>query len=90
MNETKHRVEVCICMGSSCFSRGNRRNVEAIRDYLVRNGLSEKVSLTGHLCEGMCKCGPNISLAGQTFHCIDSADSALVDSLLEKHLKVPE
>lgn len=90
MCETKQRVEVCICMGSSCFSRGNRRNVEAIRAYLVRNGLSEKVSLTGHLCEGMCKCGPNISVAGRFLTCIDSADPALFDTILEKHLKVPE
>ena len=90
MNETEQRAEVCICMGSSCFSRGNRRNVKAIREYLVRNGLLEKVSLTGHLCEGMCKCGPNISLGGRIFHCVDCADPTLIESLLEKNLKVPE
>ena len=28
-------TNITICMGSSCFSRGNNRNIEVIQDYLA-------------------------------------------------------
>ena len=52
-------------MGSSCFSRGSNRNVEAIQQFMQENGLEGKVSLSGCLCTGHCKEGPVIMINGE-------------------------
>ncbi|MGL1891246.1 MAG: (2Fe-2S) ferredoxin domain-containing protein [Spirochaetaceae bacterium] len=51
-----------ICMGSSCFSRGNRENIEIIKMFLKKNDLDTDILLIGNLCEAECKTGPNIFL----------------------------
>jgi NADH:ubiquinone oxidoreductase subunit E len=60
-----------ICMGSSCFSRGNNRNIEVIQDILAARPLPPGVELVGHLCEGHCKSGPNITLNDHLYHGVD-------------------
>jgi NADH:ubiquinone oxidoreductase subunit E len=65
-NETSSQIT--ICMGSSCFSRGNNRNIEVIQNYLNEKQLTPRVELTGHLCEGHCRVGPNITINGQMHH----------------------
>lgn len=58
-------LEVVLCMGSSCFSRGNVANLEAIRRHLDERGVPLRVTLRGHLCEGRCKEGPHLLVDGQ-------------------------
>lgn len=60
-----------ICMGSSCFSRGNNRNIEVIQNHLRSAPLPAGVELTGHLCQGHCKDGPNLTINGQQYHQVD-------------------
>ena len=60
-------ITVEICMGSSCFARGNSENLQAIEAYLTENGLEDRVELIGHLCLGMCKEGPNLRIAGKDY-----------------------
>ena len=63
--------QITICMGSSCFSRGNNRNIEVIQNYLATHELPPKVELVGHLCQGHCKSGPNITINGKMYHEVD-------------------
>jgi NADH:ubiquinone oxidoreductase subunit E len=58
-------------MGSSCFSRGNGRNIEVVKDYLKGQSLPPTVELTGHLCEGHCTAGPNVTINGKMYHEVD-------------------
>lgn len=69
MNTDKKLIK--ICMGSSCFSRGNNKNVQLIENYIVQNNLSLKTELKGCLCEGQCKKGPNIELDGEKLQGIE-------------------
>ncbi len=87
MSETKEQTELAICMGSSCFSRGNKRNIRLIKEYIEQHGLCGKVVMKGHLCEGLCKDGPNISVDGQIFNDIDSD---VLEFILDEHLKIQE
>ena len=41
------RYELQICMGSSCFSRGNKELVLFIKGYLKKNHLDDRVILRG-------------------------------------------
>ena len=64
-------ANIIICMGSSCFSRGNSRNIEVIQDYLGSRRLPPEVELSGHLCQGHCKSGPNVTINGKLYHEVD-------------------
>jgi len=76
-----HSIE--ICLGSSCFSRGNREVVQVIRDFLRKNHLDDKVVLKGARCMNRCSEGPFIIINGKTFSCIDVQE---IEKLLEKEL----
>ena len=55
-------MEMHICLGSSCFSRGNKDVVVFIRDYLKKNHLEDKVIFKGGRCMGQCSYGPNLKI----------------------------
>jgi NADH:ubiquinone oxidoreductase subunit E len=55
-------TEMHICLGSSCFSRGNKDVVMFVRDYLKRNHLEDKVIFKGARCMGHCSNGPNLKI----------------------------
>jgi NADH:ubiquinone oxidoreductase subunit E len=61
-------VEIAVCLGSSCFARGNSAHLAAIKDYIESRGLNDKVNLCGHLCEDQCKLGPNVTIGGERHH----------------------
>jgi NADH:ubiquinone oxidoreductase subunit E len=71
------RIEMQICLGSSCFSRGNRDVVAFIRDYLKKNHLEDRVVFKGARCMNLCNNGPNLKIndkiiEGVTLHKIES------------------
>ena len=58
---------ITVCMGSSCFSRGNATNAEVIQRFLIERNLTDKVTVKGCLCESDCKNGPSIRIDGKLF-----------------------
>ena len=60
-----------ICMGSSCFSRGNDRNLAAIQGFLHDQGLTADVRVCGCLCLDACADGPHITVAGTRYLQVD-------------------
>ena len=43
--------QIKICLGSSCYSRGNNVHLEVIKKYIAENHLEAEISFSGHLCE---------------------------------------
>ncbi len=81
----KKDIKISICMGSSCYPRGNRETLERIKSYVIDNNLTERVSLEGNLCEGMCKDGPNVKINDEIYHEIDYYNLInLINELLEE------
>ena len=76
-------TEMHICLGSSCFSRGNKEVVMFIRDYLKRNHLEDKVVFKGARCMGHCSNGPNLTINGEV---IENVTIARIEGILEKEL----
>ena len=64
------KITVELCMGSSCFARGNSSSLSEIENYLEENGLESKVELEGHLCLGKCNSGPHIRIDGAEYSAI--------------------
>ena len=61
-------IEIVICLGSSCFARGNAQNLAIIEEFLERHQLKASVRFSGKLCQDECKLGPNLTIAGETHH----------------------
>jgi NADH:ubiquinone oxidoreductase subunit E len=83
MNSKKmaQRIEMHICLGSSCFSRGNKDVVMFIKEYLRKNHLDDRVIFRGARCMGRCSNGPNLFINGITF---EDVSVSKIESILEK------
>lgn len=71
MNKT---IEITICMGSSCFSRGNKENYQRINQYLKLNNLESKVFFKGKHCMNKCSEGPLIIINGTEYSKVKPED----------------
>lgn len=66
-------VEIVVCLGSSCFARGNSENLAIINQHVKTHGLSASIRLTGKLCQDQCKQGPNLAIGGELHHSVTAA-----------------
>ena len=76
-------IELVVCMGSACFSRGNIRNLELIQGYLREHDLEGTVQVKGTLCQDRCRQGPNMTLDGA---CFCGLETRAVLALVEERL----
>ena len=65
-------TDITICLGSSCFSRGNRHTLELIKSYLKEHDLEDKVFFRGDLCDGLCEHGPILKIDGEVYKHVTS------------------
>ena len=79
----KQSYEIEICLGSSCFSRGNRDMVQVIREYLRKNHLDDKVIFKGARCLNRCSEGPYIIINGKTY---EKTSVQEIEKILEREL----
>jgi NADH:ubiquinone oxidoreductase subunit E len=79
----KQSYEIEICLGSSCFSRGNRDVVQVIREYLRKNHLDDKVIFRGARCLGNCSEGPFVVINGKL---IEKTDVSNIEKILDTEL----
>lgn len=80
------KIEIVVCMGSSCFARGNAQNLEFIENYIKDNNLDAKIELAGSRCEGKCADGPNIIINGIEYNCVSEEKIMLLLSGLNEKL----
>ncbi len=74
---------IAICMGSSCYARGNARNAAVIQRWLALKGREARVEFTGTLCEGLCREGPNLRIGDRIYR---GVDPAAIEDILEHEL----
>jgi|SRR6056297_1010635 len=82
-----HKVEVELCLGSACYSRGNGETIDILEEFVHTEALEEFVSLKGRLCTEECARGPCIHLNGTLYTGV--LPECAVD-LLRYHLQQPE
>ncbi len=80
-NEAKTLLRVCL--GSSCFSRGNNDQLKMIQQFLQERHLEDRVLLKGSRCEGHCLNGPNLRIGDAL---IQEVRADQVVAILETHL----
>lgn len=65
------KIDLQICLGSSCFSRGNKRIVKVIEEYVKENNLTNIVYFHGGHCFSECEKGPTLIVNGKSFYNLD-------------------
>jgi NADH:ubiquinone oxidoreductase subunit E len=73
MAPDKDVVEIVVCLGSSCFARGNSEVLAVLQQYAQSQGPNASVRLAGCLCQDECKQGPNLKIDGEFHHNITAA-----------------
>lgn len=78
-----YTITITVCMGSSCFARGNAENLSFIENFVKRNNIDAKIDLCGSRCEGKCATGPNVIINGETYQEVNKEKlSAILKTLL--------
>lgn len=70
---------IVVCMGSSCFARGNHAHLRLIEAFLKDHNVGVRVQLRGSRCEEMCEHGPNVWIGNVLYQRVDKG--VLIDAL---------
>ncbi len=65
------KIDITVCMGSSCYARGNQENLAFLEDYIKEHGIDANIELAGSRCENKCALGPNIYVNGKEYNQVD-------------------
>ncbi len=78
------KPHIVICIGSSCFARGNAKNVEITEKFLEERGMKDgvDVELAGSLCTQNCSSGPVVIINGKVY---DHVDGGVMRDLLNEY-----
>jgi NADH:ubiquinone oxidoreductase subunit E len=79
------KIQITLCLGSSCFARGNQDIIPLIKKYIERKNINDKVEFKGDHCFSNCNNGPNMYIGTTLFQQINKnnlnkvLDQALAD-----------
>ncbi len=76
-------MKVTICIGSSCHIKGSRAVVEKLQAAIARDGLEDRVELSGTFCMGRCQQGVCVTVDGEFF----SVSPDTVESFYQQNIK---
>lgn len=71
MSAEENSVEIVICLGSSCYARGNSENLAVLKKHECSN---PAIRLKGSLCQGQCSQSPNLMIGGKPCHGVTAAE----------------
>ncbi len=66
------KKEIKICLGSSCFSRGNKMTLQMVQKYLKDHQLERDVILKGSHCFSNCSAGPTMKIGEKIYEQVNS------------------
>lgn len=76
-----HKKDIIICLGSSCFARGNKDLMNFIQKYLRQKNLNDKINFRGDHCINECSEGPNLKIGSKVYHGVNEEN--VIDFLME-------
>jgi NADH:ubiquinone oxidoreductase subunit E len=77
----KRRIQ--LCLGSSCFARGNHDLIPLINKYITKRDLRDCVEFSGDHCFSSCSEGPNLYIGSHLFHHISKNN---IEQILDQEL----
>jgi NADH:ubiquinone oxidoreductase subunit E len=79
------KMEIVICLGSSCFSRGNRVCMGIIEKFLKDHKLEDHYFFHGSRCFDKCENGPVLKIGDEIYERVKPEE---VVGLLKKSLNI--
>ncbi len=76
------KTDITICLGSSCFARGNKKIVTVVKQYIKENKLDDVVYFHGNHCFDLCYEGPVIRINNKIYKGIDETG---IVKILDSH-----
>jgi NADH:ubiquinone oxidoreductase subunit E len=81
-------IDVVICLGSSCFARGNAQNLRELKAYLEHHDIAANFRTRGRLCVKNCTSGPTIAINGVEYGNVQPGTAvALLERALQERKK---
>ncbi len=79
------KLEISVCVGTSCFVRGSQALLQALIHHIEQNGLDDLVEVKATFCMERCGKGPNVKIGATVIeHCtLEKALEVLSDSLAQ-------
>lgn len=68
------KLDIAICLGSACFSRGNNSTRKVIEEFIRDNGLWDKVNFHGGRCFDHCQMGPVLKVNDTVYEQVSEAN----------------
>ena len=88
MPEDEKPIEIVICLGSSCFARGNAENLRALKTYLEHYNVAAKFSVHGQLCRDKCTIAPTLTIDNKEHNNVKPGGAvALLEQALKERMK---
>ena len=81
----EYKSSIKICLGSSCFSRGNAKTLDIIKNYLKKNESFKLIEFKGNLCAGSCNEGPIIFIDDTKYTNVNETN---IKAILDQNLKI--
>jgi len=78
----KEKTKLILCLGSSCYSRGNQYVLEVVKQYIKDHNLKDEVDFRGQLCTGNCSNGPVMKI-NDIKH--ENVDTNNIKKILDQH-----
>jgi NADH:ubiquinone oxidoreductase subunit E len=79
------RTELIICLGSSCFSRGNKKILSLIQEYIRKNGLENSINFHGNRCFDNCARGPVLKIGNKAYYNVEEEN---VEEILNEAFRI--
>lgn len=83
--KTNCKHQILICLGSSCYSRGNAENLKAIKSFIAEHGLEAEIDFRGHLCNESCNKGPVVQLDDNVY---EEVTQSSLHNILAHHFNI--
>lgn len=61
---------ITVCLGSSCFARGNENNLETIEKFIEEHKIDAEIEISGSRCENLCAKGPVVTVNEEVYYSV--------------------
>ena len=85
-------IEVTVCVGSSCHTKGSRTVIQRFSELITEHGLEEEVMLKGSFCLEHCAEGFNWKIGDELFstRTLEEAEGIFRERIIESLGRVQE